>query len=638
MGKISLKFYAEDCSGCHSCEVACKQEHGLGVGPRVVRVLEKAPNFMPLFCHHCEDPPCAMACPEDAITKDPETGVVLHDKDKCTGCNAVPGKSGAEKQQTSPCKAQCPAHIDVQGYVNLAAKGKFKEALALIKLASPFPSICGRVCPHPCESDCSRGEIDQAVGIHGIERFIGDLDLNAGKRYMPKLKDQKEEKVAIVGSGPAGLTCAYYLAIEGYRVTIFEKAAQPGGMLATGIPAYRLPSQIVEAEIQHIRNMGVTLKTGVAIGSDLTIAQFRREGFKAFFVAVGTQECVQLGIEGEDLQGVYPGLEYLRRVNLGEPVVLGKKVAVIGGGNVAMDAVRSFRRLGAENAFIIYRRGLEEMPANAEEIQECREEGISINTLTQPLRFIGKKGKLTAVECIKMRLTEPDGSGRRRPEPVAGSKFTIEVDSGISALGQEADWSCLTEECACTLSDWGTMNVDPLTLQSDDPDIFAGGDAVRGPRSIVEAIADGRQAAVSIDRFIKGRDLKLGREVELNPITNPQKEVYNKIAPVQMPRLDAQKRVAGFDEVQRGLTEEMVIQEARRCISCGSCCVQACPYGVMQFNHEVIKAAKCDLCVEKRGRNEAPACSLVCPTHCIVWGDPQKFPARIPAGGWSAGI
>jgi NADPH-dependent glutamate synthase beta subunit-like oxidoreductase len=475
------------------------------------------------------------------------------------------------------------------------------------------------------------------VGIHGIERFIADLDLNAAKRYMPRIKDKKEDKVAIVGSGPAGLTCAYYLAVKGYQVTVFEKAAELGGMLTTGLPSYRLPGKIVEAEIQHIRDMGVTMKTNVEIGTDVTVAQLRQEGYKAFFVAVGTQECLQLGIEGEDLDGVYPGLDYLRLVNQGQQVALGKNVAVIGGGNAAMDAVRSARRLGAENAFIIYRRGLEEMPANAEEIEECQQEGIPINTLTQPLRFISENGRLKAIECLKMQLTEPDESGRRKPEPVAGSEFTLEVDNAISALGQEADWSCLTAECACTLSDWGTMNVDPLTLQSDDPDIFAGGDAVRGPQSIIEAIADGKQAAGSIDFFIKGRDLKLGREVELNTITNPQKEIYNKIDPVQMPRLDAQKRVNTFDEVQQGLTEEMVIREAKRCINCGSCCVQACPHSVMQFNHEIIKAVKCDLCVEKRGRNEAPACSLVCPTHCIVWGDPEKFPETIPAGPWTAG-
>ena len=625
MGKISLLFNEYLCSGCHTCEIACKQEHGLGVGPRVIRVLEESPYFKPLFCHHCDDPPCAKACPEDAITKDSETGVVLLDLEKCTGCNAVPGTSGAEKQGTSPCKAECPAHIDVQGYVSLTAKGKFQEALELIKEASPFPSICGRVCPHPCESACNRGGIDDPVANHAIERFVADLDLNTTKRYMPKIKEKKKDKVAIIGSGPAGLSCAYYLAQEGYQVTIFEKDTEPGGMLTAGIPSYRLPREVVNAEIQLIRDMDVTIKTGVEIGKDTTIAQLREEGFKAFFAAIGTQACLELGIEGENLEGAYGGLDYLRQINRGESVKLGKNVAIIGGGNTAMDAARSALRSGAENAFILYRRGLEEMPANAEEIKECQEEGISIKTLIQPLRFIGENGRVKAIECIKMKLTEPDESGRPKPEPVPDSVFTIEVDAVINALGQEADWACLTPECACTLSDWGTMNVDPLTLQSDDPDIFAGGDAARGPRTVIEAIADGKQAAISIDRFILGRDLRLGRDQVFPTITDPQKEVYNKIDRVQMPCLDPQARIKGFDEVQKGLTEEMVLEEAKRCISCGTCCVQACPYDVMQFNHDTLKAVKCDLCVDKRGNNEAPACFSVCPVRCIFWGDPEEY-------------
>jgi NADPH-dependent glutamate synthase beta subunit-like oxidoreductase len=627
MNKITLMFNERNCSGCHACEVACKQEHGLGVGPRVVRVIERAPLFKPLYCHHCEDAPCAIACPEDAIITDPDTGVVLHVNDWCDGCDAVEGKSGAEKQDTSPCKVECPAHINVQGYVNLAAKGKFREALEVIKLSSPFPSICGRVCPYPCELACSRGEIDAPVATHAIERYIADLDLKADKRYVPKIKDQKEAKVAIVGSGPAGLTCAYYLAQEGYQVTIFEKAPVLGGMLTMGIPSYRLPREIVEAEIQLVRDMGVTMKTGVEIGIDKTIGELREEGFRAFFIAVGTQECIQLGIEGEKLEGVYSGLEYLCQVNLGEAVSLGRNVAVIGGGNVAMDAARSARRLGTENAFILYRRGLEEMPSRAEETEECQEEGVRINTLTQPVRFIGANGRVRAIECIRTRLTEPDESGRRSPEPIPGSEFTMDVDAVITALGQEADWACLTHECACTLTDWGTMNVDPLTLQSDDPDIFAGGDAVRGPQSVIEAIADGRQAAVSIDRYIRGLDLRLGRDARLKAVTEPRKEGYDPSARVQMPRLGPQERVKSFDQVHKGFTEEMVVQEAQRCISCGSCCVQACPYDVMQFNHVITKAVKCDLCVEKRGNGEAPACTTVCPTRCIFWGDPETFPS-----------
>jgi NADPH-dependent glutamate synthase beta subunit-like oxidoreductase len=537
----------------------------------------------------------------------------------------VPGTSGAEKQGTSPCKAECPAHIDVQGYVSLAAKGKFQEALELIKGASPFPSICGRVCPHPCESACNRGGLDDPVANHSIERYLADLDLKTAKRYIPKIKDKRADKVAIIGSGPAGLSCAYYLAQEGYQVTIFEKDTEPGGMLTAGIPSYRLPREVVNAEIQLIRDMGVTIETGMEIGKDTIIAQLRKEGFKAFFTAIGTQACMELGIEGENLEGVYGGLDYLRQINRGESVKLGKNVAIVGGGNTAMDAARSARRLGAENAFVLYRRGVEEMPANAEEIKECQEEGISIKTLTQPFRFIGENGRVKAIECTTMKLTEPDESGRPKPEPVPGSEFTIEVDSVINALGQEADWACLTPECACTLSDWGTMNVDPLTLQSDDPDIFAGGDAARGPRTVIEAIADGRQAAISIDRFILGRDLRLGRDQVFPTITDPQKEVYNKIDRVQMPRLDPQARIKSFDEVQKGLTEEMVLEEAKRCISCGTCCVQACPYDVMQFNHDILKAVKCDLCVDKRGNKEAPACFSVCPVRCIFWGDPEEY-------------
>jgi NADPH-dependent glutamate synthase beta subunit-like oxidoreductase len=378
--------------------------------------------------------------------------------------------------------------------------------------------------------------------------------------------------------------------------------------------------------------MGVTMKTGVEVGKDKTIGQLRKDGFNAFFIAIGAQESLRLGIEGEDLEGVYRGLDYLRQLNLGKRVRLGKKVAVIGGGNAAMDAVRSACRLGAEKAFIIYRRGLEEMPSRPEEIKECKEEGIPIRTLTQPVRFIGKNGRINAIECIKMRLTEPDESGRRKPEPLPGSEFRIKVDAVITALGQESDWCCLTQECTCRLTEWGTMNVDPLTLQSDDPDIFAGGDAVRGPQSVVEAIADGRQAAISITRYLSGQDLRLGRGVELKAIKEPQKEKYDPAPRAQMPYLEAKKRVKNFSEVQKGFPKKVAVQEAKRCISCGTCCVQACPWDVMQFNHEVTKAVKCDLCVEKRERDEIPACYAICPTRCIFWGNPKGFPQAIYAG------
>jgi len=652
MNKHALIIEEFACWGCKACEVACKQEYNpveadngikyLSVWPDGPKLMNGKLDFMwrVSVCKHCDEPICAKSCPEDAITREPKTGIVLRDKDKCNGCNAVQGKSGVEKQETSSCKVGCPAHINVQGYVNLAAKGKYQEALQLIKESSPFPSICGRVCHHPCESNCSRSQIDEPVAAHSIERFLADLDLKADKRYMPEIRGKKKDKVAIIGSGPAGLTCAYYLVQEGYQVTIFEKAPVLGGMLTMAIPSYRLPREIVEAEIQLISDLGVTMKTGVEVGKDITIAQLRKDGFKAFFIAIGTQKCLQLGIAGEGLKGVFGGLDYLQKVNLGERLKLGKNVAVIGGGNTAMDAVRSARRLGAQNTFILYRRGLEEMPSRPEEIEECKEEGIPIHTMTQPLRFIGENGQVKAIECIRTRLAEPDESGRRRPESVPGSEFTIEVDAVITALGQEADWACLTPECACTVTGLGTMNVDPLTLQSDDPDIFAGGDAIRGPQSVIEAIADGRQAAISIDRYSRGQDLRLDRDVEMKPITNPQREEYDPATRAQMPRLKPQPRVKNFKEVQKGFTKKMVTQEARRCISCGTCCIQACPYDAITFDEKSGIAQKCNLCYERMINGLYPACAdNICLAHCIYFGDPAEIEQKIlekrkARGGW----
>jgi NADPH-dependent glutamate synthase beta subunit-like oxidoreductase len=364
------------------------------------------------------------------------------------------------------------------------------------------------------------------------------------------------------------------------------------------------------------------------VGEDVTIGQLREEGFRAFCLAIGTQECIELGVEGEGLDGVHHGLDYLRQARLGEPVALGKRVAVIGGGNVAMDAARSARRMGAEDTFILYRRSLEEMPSRAEEIEECQEEGIGINVLTQPVRLIGENGRVTAIECIKTRLGEPDESGRPRPEPIPDSEFTVEVDGVITALGQEADWSCLTPECACTLADWGTINVDPLTLQTDDPDIFAAGDAVTGLGTVVEAIADGRQASISIDRYLRGEDLQQGRERAWIAITEPQKEQYDPAVRAQMPRLEPEARLDNFNEVQQGFTEEMVGQQAKRCISCGSACVQACPYGVIQFSAEEGKSHKCDLCTYLVHLGDQPLCAQVCLTDAIAFGELELLRQR----------
>ncbi|MCF8079677.1 MAG: FAD-dependent oxidoreductase, partial [Desulfobacterales bacterium] len=399
--------------------------------------------------------------------------------------------------------------------------------------------------------------------------------------YVPEKKAQRPEKVAVIGSGPAGLTCAYFLAIEGYRVTVFEKLPVLGGMLTVGIPAYRLPREVIDAEIEVIRRLGVEMLTGVAIGEDVTIGALRDRGYKAFFLGIGSHECKTLGIEGEEFSGVYPGVEFLRDVNLGKEVFLGDRVAVIGGGNVAMDAVRTALRTGSKTPFVLYRRSEAEMPASREEIDECRAEGIKIRTLTQPVRVLSENGQVTGVECIQMALGEPDESARRRPEPVAGREFVIEVDAVVPAIGQESDWACLTDECACTLSEWGTLTVDPVTLRSQDPDIFSGGDAVTGPATVVEAVAAGKRAAVSIDRFLEKEDLSTGRGRLWEGVKDVPIEDAAARPRSAMPLRPAAERAGDFDEVQLGFAPEAAEAEAGRCLACGVCsecyrCVSAC--------------------------------------------------------------
>jgi NADPH-dependent glutamate synthase beta subunit-like oxidoreductase len=627
MTKITLMFDEKNCSGCHACEVACKQEHGLGVGPRVVRVIERTPLFKPLYCHHCEDAPCAIACWEDAITIDPDTGIVLHHNDKCNGCNAVTGKSGAEKQDTSPCMVGCPAHNNVQGYVSLAAKGKFQQALQIIKETSPFPSVCGRVCPHPCEAVCNRDQIDEPVSIRAIERLVADQDLSSQSPYVPQVKEARDEKIAVIGSGPAGLTAAYFLAREGYKVTVFEKLPVAGGMMAVGIPEYRLPKDILAAEIGLIQDMGVEIQTGVTFGSDITLDSLKQDGYQAFFLATGLHQNSRLNIEQEDVAGVLRGVDFLRDVSLGNSVSIGKRVIVVGGGNVAMDVAMTSLRKGAQEVSLVCLECREEMPAWESETQMAVEEGVKIINCLGPDRFLQQDGKFTGIEFKRCtRVFDEDGAFN--PQYDDTDLTNLEADTVIVAIGQAADLS-FAEKQGIAVSSAGGLKADPVTLETPLKGVFTGGDVFYGPASIAEAIGSGREAAVSIDRYINGRDLRLGRlgrDKVLKAITEPQKELYDPAARTQMPHLDPQERVKNFDEVQKGFTEEMAVQEGKRCIMCGASCVQSCPYDVMQFNHEIFKAVKCDLCLEKRGRGESPACTLVCPTRCIFWGDPETFP------------
>jgi NADPH-dependent glutamate synthase beta subunit-like oxidoreductase len=627
MTKTTLMFNEVNCSGCHACEIACKQEHELGVGPRLVRVIERAPFFLPLYCHHCEDAPCAIACWEDAITIDPDSGIVLHDKGKCNGCLAVPDISGAEKQDTSPCMVGCPAHNNIQGYVSLAAKGKFQRAIQLIKETSPFPSVCGRICPHPCETVCNRDQIDEPVAIRSIERYIADRDRASKNPYVPKVKEARDEKVAIIGSGPAGLTAAYFLAREGYQVTVFEKLPVAGGMMAVGIPEYRLPKDVLSDEIQSIQDLGVEIKTGVTFGSDITLKSLKQDGYSATFLATGLHDNLRLNVENEDMQGVLRGIDFLRDVALGNSVSIGKRVIIVGGGSVAMDAAMTALRKGAEEVSLVCLECREEMPAWESEIQMATEEGVEIVNSLGPDRFLSQDGTLTGIEFKRCtRVFDEDGTFNPQYDETDLTEFTC--DTAIVAIGQIADLS-FAEKQGIPISSDGGLESDPVTLETELEGVFAGGDVAYGPATIAEAIGSGREAARSIDRYLSGRDLRLGRlgrDKVLKAITEPQKEIFDPSARAQMPHLEPDVRVRSFDEIQTGFTEDMAVQEGNRCIMCGASCVQACPYDVMQFNHEIYKAVKCDLCIDKRARGEAPACTTVCPTRCISWGDPETFP------------
>jgi NADPH-dependent glutamate synthase beta subunit-like oxidoreductase/Pyruvate/2-oxoacid:ferredoxin oxidoreductase delta subunit len=506
--------------------------------------------------------------------------------------DAVPSVFAIEKRGPAPCKAACPAGIHVQGYVALIAQGKFAEALALIREAIPFPGVCGRVCHHPCEAACRRGEHDQPVAIEYLKRFVSDNVLRPTSYVRRPISNLQspipniQAKVAIIGSGPAGLTAAYFLAREGYPLTVFEALPVAGGMMAAGIPSYRLPRDVLQSEIQVIEALGVEIRTNTSIGpnGDLSLEELRRD-YDAVFVAVGAHGSRRLNVEGEDLAGVLHGVDFLREVNLGRKVAVGERVVVVGGGNVAIDSAMVARRLGGQQVTILYRRSREEMPANSWEIEEAEEEGIAFQFLATPARVLGENGRVTGLECLRMELGEPDESGRRRPVPVADSEFVVEADTIIVAIGQTL------EAGGWKLKAGNWIAVDPLTLATDVPGVFAGGDAVTGPATVIEAIAAGKRAAKSIARYLRGEDLAAGRT--LWPPDTSEVEYYTPpiVEPeirAQMPKLSVTER-ADFAEINLGFSEKEAMAEAQRCLSCGVCsecleCVKVCEPRAIDHN------------------------------------------------------
>ena len=413
------------------------------------------------------------------------------------------------------CVKGCPIHNNIPEFISLLREKKFEEAYWKVRDTSSMPAICSRVCPHEfqCEGHCVRGKgKGQSVAIGMLERFLVDWMVENGKSMETSCAVPGDKKVAIIGSGPAGMTVAYHLAHKGIPCTIFEALSVYGGMLTVGIPAFRLPRDIINAEIDALKNCGVTLETNVTIGKDKTIEDLRNEGFDAIFNGIGAHASRKLGLDNEEnTEGVMHGVDYLRRINLGEDLDLGKKLVVVGGGNVAIDVARTALRYGSTDVFILYRRSREEMPASVAEIHHLEEEGVRIEFLAAPVKIHSENGKLTKVECIRMELGEPDDSGRRRPVIQEGSNFMIEADSIVPAISQNVDHTS-DEGLEVDLMSWGTYNTDARTLQTSVPYMFAGGDNVLGPQTAAKAVYQGKVAAESIELFLQGKDLKEDRE------------------------------------------------------------------------------------------------------------------------------
>ncbi len=581
MAQLDKTFPTMDCSICI-------------LGPKMISVLYH-PNITMLTYSEIKEVSGSAGDFKVNVIKKPR----YVDESKCTGCDectkvcpvtlpnefdmglakrkaiyrlfpqSVPNIFAIDRRGTPPCRYACPASVNAQGYVALIANRKFKEAYDLIRKDLVLPGVLGRVCFHPCENECERGEVDEPIAICALKRFAVDYARKTEKEKVERLPKKYEEKVAIIGSGPAGLAAACELVRMGYPVTVFEKDSELGGMVRYAIPNYRLPKHVLDEDISYFVDSGVEIRTNMTLGKDVTLQDLKKMGYVAFLLAVGTQKSIRLGIEGEDVDGVLHALNFLRSANLREKINIGDSIAVVGGGDVAVDSARTALRLGAKKVTIFYRRSRKEMPAHQPEVKEAENEGVEIKFLVSPKKILVEKGKVTAIECLKMALGPPDETGRRRPIPIEGSEHTIPVDNVIVAIGQTLDSSSVPEKI---LTSRRTIIVDPVTFETNIPGVFAGGDATLGPASVIKAIACGKEVAISIHRYLRGEDVRAGRPEKRIKVKEVPKEGIIKKQRKTIPVLSIEKRRKNFEEVVLGYTEEMAVEEANRCLSCGGCC------------------------------------------------------------------
>lgn len=474
---------------------------------------------------------------------------------------------------TSPCKTECPAHIAIQGYIKLASQGRYKEALELIKHENPFPAVCGRICPRKCESACTRGDIDDPIAIDEIKKFIADQDLNKENRYIPKVKHNYNKKIAVIGAGPSGLSCAFFLAIEGYKVTVFEKQKVLGGMLTLGIPSFRLEKNVVNAEIDILKELGVEFKNGIEVGKDISLKELRQEGFEAFYLAIGAQAGRKIGIEGENAKGVIPGVDFLRSVNLGEDVKLKGNVVVIGGGNVAIDVARTAERVGSDKVDIFCLETREGMPALDEEIEETLAERIAINNSWGPKKIVTENGQVVGVE-FKKCISVLDKDGRFNPSYDEKDVIFVKADTVLLSVGQSIDWGNLIADSNIEINPNNTIKADSFTYQTGEPDVFAGGDSFTGPRFAIDAIAAGKEGATSIHRYVNtGQSLIIGRDrKEYHSLDKENIELkgYDNLPRQKANHEDGKESKETFKDLRGTFTEEQIKKETERCLGCGA--------------------------------------------------------------------